>query len=144
MNKIQEIIKILIEKAGLNEPSVVVDDEHKRFSIFINEGPWFKSILPRFIDDLDHIVKLIARKRGVWPTHIDVNNYRREREKIISELAKAAARKAVAQKTAIDLPAMNAYERRIIHSELAARPDVTTKSYGEGKDRHVVVMPSDL
>jgi predicted RNA-binding protein Jag len=36
---------------------------------------------------------------------------------------------------------MNAYERRLIHAELAARPDVKTESLGEGRGRYVVVKP---
>ncbi len=72
---------------------------------------------------------------------MDINNYRRERERLISELAKAAARKALMNKQEVKLPAMNAYERRIIHLELASRPDVKTESYGEGRERYIVVKP---
>ena len=75
---------------------------------------------------------------------MDVNNYRRERERLIIELAQAAARKALASKSSVDLPVLNAYERRLVHVELATRPDIKTESVGEGKDRHVVVKPSGL
>ena len=76
---------------------------------------------------------------GIEPVVVDVNNYRRERERLIIELAKAAARRAIATKESVNLPAMNAYERRLIHAELSMRPDVATESVGEGKDRFVVV-----
>ena len=33
---------------------------------------------------------------------------------------------------------MNAYERRLVHTELATRPDVKTESIGEGSERHIV------
>ncbi|MDD5433753.1 MAG: hypothetical protein PHE77_03845, partial [Candidatus Pacebacteria bacterium] len=36
---------------------------------------------------------------------------------------------------------MNAFERRIIHTELAKRSDVTTESTGAGDNRKVVVRP---
>ncbi|MBI2506918.1 MAG: hypothetical protein HYW00_02165, partial [Candidatus Colwellbacteria bacterium] len=36
--------------------------------------------------------------------------------------------------------AMNAYERRLVHTELAMRPDVTTESVGT-ISRYVVVKP---
>jgi spoIIIJ-associated protein len=36
---------------------------------------------------------------------------------------------------------MSAYERRIIHLELAGRSDVTTESIGEEPERKVVIKP---
>ncbi|MST04322.1 MAG: hypothetical protein EXS49_02020, partial [Candidatus Pacebacteria bacterium] len=45
------------------------------------------------------------------------------------------------QKSEVRLPAMNAYERRIVHTELAVRPDVKTESSGEGRERCVVIRP---
>ena len=72
---------------------------------------------------------------------MDVNNYKKERERLITELAKAAARKVLAEKKDVELPVMNAYERRLVHVELAARPDVKTESVGEGTNRHIVVKP---
>ena len=70
---------------------------------------------------------------------VDINNYQAERERIIQELAKAAARKVIATKIELPLPAMNAYERRLIHTELATHPDIKTESDGVGRERHVVV-----
>ena len=72
---------------------------------------------------------------------VDVNNYKKERERLLTELAKAAARKVLAEKKDVELPVMNAYERRIVHVELATRPDVKTESVGEGSERHIVVKP---
>ena len=72
---------------------------------------------------------------------LDINNYRREREHLIGEIAKAAARKALMNKQDVELPIMNAYERRLVHMELASRPDVKTESIGEGAERRVVIKP---
>ena len=84
----------------------------------------------------------MAEKCGVAESvFIDVNNYRKEREKIIIELAKAAARKVAATQKEVSLPVMNAYERRLVHLELSSRPDVATESVGEAKERYVVVKP---
>ena len=84
----------------------------------------------------------MAKKRNPESVvFVDVNSYRKERENIILELARGAARKAAGTKTDITLPPMNAYERRLIHSELASRPDIKTESVGEGKERYVVVKP---
>lgn len=144
MDHLQEALKKILELVGFSDFTLTPDADNKRIAVFINEGPWLKKMLPRFVTDFDHLAKLIAKKQGMEMVFVDVNNYRRERERIIVELAKAAARKAMLEKSGVDLPAMNAYERRLIHTELATRPDVKTESMGEGRDRHVVVSPSGL
>lgn len=140
MEPIQRAIKTLIEKMGFSDSRVDLDAEGYRLGVFINEGDWLKEWLPKMINDLTQISRLIAKKADVLnAVYVDVNNYRKEREKIIVELAKAAARKVLMTKAEVKLPAMNAYERRLVHTELAARPDVKTESVGEKAERCVVV-----
>lgn len=118
------------------------DSEGNRISLFIDDREINSQSLPGFINAFDHVVKLMFKKISPEKTiFVDVNNYRHEREGLILELARGAARKAVGTKVEINLPAMNAYERRLIHAELASRPDVKTESVGEGKNRYVVVKP---
>jgi len=148
MNEIK-IIRItaekLLELTGLNDPSVNLDGESRRLSVFVNEGEWFtKNWLLRFLSDLERVLNLVAKKKGTESVFVDVNNYRKKREELIVELARAAARKAAMTKNGVELPVMNAYERRLVHTELAGRPDVATESTGENKDRRVVVKPTDL
>lgn len=140
MEELKATIKKILELAGLSESSVEIDQENKRVSIFIYEMD-LEGLMPRLIWDAEHLVNLIARRKGLENFIVDVNNYRKERERLIVELAKAAARKAMLKKEQIDLPAMNAFERRLVHVELASRPDVKTESAGDGKDRHVIVKP---
>ncbi len=135
-------VKSITELMGLNEPGVDFDAENRKVTIFANEGDWFKKHLPYLVADLERLVNLLAKKHGLEENiFIDINNYRKERENIIVELAKAAARKVLLSKEEVRLPAMNAYERRLVHMELASRPDVKSESAGEGRERHVVVKP---
>lgn len=126
---------------GFNDVSVDVEPEGRKLRIFINEGEWIKTWVPQLISDLEHLLRMAARKEEGDFVFVDVNNYRKERERLIVEIAKAAARKAMITKGAISLPAMNAYERRLVHTELATRPDVKTESEGIGHSRYVVVKP---
>lgn len=140
---VKNIIKKLLELGGFNDFSIDADIEGKRISIFIHDFD-IKDLLPKIILDFERIAKLALKK--IDPTSIDnlvldMNNYRREREHLIAELAKAAARKVLMNKQEVQLPAMNAYERRIVHMELASRPDVKTESAGLGQERHIVVKP---
>ncbi len=132
-------MKTLIEMIGLNESSIDFDFENRRLSIFVNEGEWFKEWTPRLISDLEHLVKLLAKRADHEGFFVDINNYRKERERLIVELAKAAARKVLTLKAEVRLPAMNAYERRLVHVELSVHPEVKTESVGEGIERCVIV-----
>ncbi len=138
---LQETIKELIEKMGFRDYSVSYDEDARRFSILIEDGKFLEKGLPNFIADLNYLVKLMTKKQDWAPVMLDVNNYRKKREELIVELAKAAARKVAATQAEIALPPMNAYERRLIHAELAERPDLKTESTGEGKERAVVIKP---
>ena len=138
---LQETIKELIEKMGFRDYSVSYDEDARRFSILIEDGKFLEKGLPNFIADLNYLVKLMTKKQDWAPVMLDVNNYRKKREELIVELAKAAARKVAATQAEIALPPMNAYERRLIHAELAERTDLKTESTGEGKERAVVIKP---
>ena len=126
---------------GLRGVVTDVDEETKKVSITADEEDWFTKLVPDFVKDFKYIVNILARKENQGLYFVDVNNYRKERERLILELAKAAAQKAITIKGEVRLPAMNAYERRLVHMELSMRPDVKTESIGEGHDRGVVIKP---
>lgn len=135
-------VKTLLEMLGLKEPSIDFNEENHKIIVFVNEGEWIKKHLPYLVADFERLANLLAKKHGIEENlFVDINNYRKERENIIVELAKAAARKVLITKEEVKLPAMNAYERRLIHMELATRPDVKSESMGEGKERYVIVKP---
>jgi predicted RNA-binding protein Jag len=136
----ESFLKTLVERMGFGDFKAEVDESHRSASIVIYEQlPGFREHIPLFVESLNHLSQILAQKRGEAAMFIDVNNYRKEREKLLSELARAAARKVVATKQAVSLPAMNSYERRLIHMELAGRPDVMTESEGAGRERYVTV-----
>ena len=57
-------------------------------------------------------------------------------------MAISAADDVALTKKEKQLPPMTAYERRIIHLELAsARPDVVTESIGQEPERRVAIKP---
>jgi spoIIIJ-associated protein len=136
----ESFLKTLVERMGFADFKTEVDEAHRSASIVIYDQPAaFQEHIPLFVESMNHLSQIISQKRGETPMFIDVNNYRKEREKLLSDLARAAARKVVATKEPVSLPAMNSYERRLIHMELAGRPDVLTESEGNGRERYVTV-----
>lgn len=140
MELLKQTIEQVLKSTGLDF-SVEADVEGKRISIFFLDEGIVDRFLPELMRDMDHLVRLMSKKMQLDRVVVDVNNYKKERERIITELAKAAARKALMEKKEITLPAMNAYERRLVHVELATRPDIKTESIGEGESRQVTVKP---
>lgn len=136
--QLEILIKNILEKSGLEEGSYY-DAERKHLSITCENSFLNEKNLPLFVSDVNHVIQLLAKKHGQPPIFVDVNNYQKKREGLIAELAKAAARKAISTKTEVALPPMNSYERRLVHVELAAHPDVKTESVGDDKKRCVVV-----
>lgn len=84
---------------------------------------------------------LKARGEGGIRLFLDVDGYKASRNQTIVELANRTAEQAIKIERNIHLDPMNAYERRIVHTTLQERVDVTTESTGEGEKRHVVVKP---
>lgn len=137
----QEIfIKKLLELMGFKDFRVEVEGEPERGLVFIYDEPaLIKENLPVLIQDFNQLIRLLAKRLNQPAVFFDVNNYRKEREGLIVELARAAAKKVLATGENISLPAMNSYERRLIHSALAVHPEVTTESVGVSRDRYVIV-----
>lgn len=93
---------------------------------------------------LQHIVNLIVAKReGQWTrVAVDVENYRGRREEQLREVAERAAKRVTQSGKIIQLEAMPAVERRIIHMILAENPKIRTQSVGVEPTRRVVILPA--
>lgn len=99
------------------------------------------------LDALQYLSNLACTKKNVngerMRDHvtIDIEGYRAKREDTLRALARRTA--ARVQKTGrnVTLEPMNAYERRVIHSEIQGIPGVSTNSIGSENNRRVVVFP---
>lgn len=139
MQRLKEVINQLMPMFGFREARVDFDEHNRRIAVFIDDEIITPKKVAEMIMPFNRIFGLIAKKFDEGPVVVDINNYQKEREKLIIELARAGAKKAVTTKSDVVLPPMNAYERRLVHTELAMRPDVKTESIGQGAARQVVV-----
>lgn len=92
---------------------------------------------------LQYLVRTIVshRLKLKVPLTIDVEGYRERRVESLQSLARHLADQVVSRREPLPLQPMTAYERRIIHLELADDPGVTTHSIGTGDGRRVVIEP---
>lgn len=96
-------------------------------------------------ENLQSIQMLLGglKLRGEWPIrlYLDIDGYKASRNQTLVDLANKTAEQAIKIERNIHLDPMPAYDRRIIHTTLQEREDVTTESTGAGEKRHVVVKP---
>ena len=136
-----KILKIF-DLVGFENVHTEVDDVQKRISISIRDKVISPSRLPELVSSLTHLIRQVVKHDDIRVL-VDVNDYRKERDALIAKIARAAAKKASVTKQSVPLPAMNAYERRIVHTELSMNPNIKTESEGETRERHVVITPAD-
>ena len=70
---------------------------------------------------------------------LDIEGYKLKREKTLRELAEKVAKTVIKTKKAIKLEPMQAYERKIIHSQLQNNDKIDTTSVGEEPHRRIVI-----
>lgn len=93
--------------------------------------------------EIQRVLQAILKRKfgGEFYLDLDINDYKKKKIAYLKELAKTTADQVALVKKEKELPPMPAFERRIIHLELAARSDVTTQSLGKEPDRRVVIKP---
>ena len=93
---------------------------------------------------LQHIVNLIVGRREGQHHRIaiDVENYRGRREQQLRDVADRAAKRVVQTGKIIQLEAMPAIERRVVHMALLENPRIRTQSVGVEPNRRIVVLPA--
>ena len=124
------------EESGIESNAVVVSvftPENARFIIGKN-GQNLKAF--------EHLVRaMLLKNKEIQNIVIDVNDYKKSRASFVVDLAKQAVSRVRNTQKAEVLTPMSAYERRIVHMELAAYPDVATESIGDEPLRRIVIKP---
>jgi len=85
---------------------------------------------------------ILSRKlKKIFYLNLDINDYKKKKIEYLKDMAKDVADQVAMTKEEKALSPMSAYERRVIHAELAQRTDVATESRGDSFDRHIVIKP---
>jgi spoIIIJ-associated protein len=95
------------------------------------------------IDAVQHLAQRIVFPEGPSSVRvvIDADGYRERRAATLCADAEEAAEEAVQSGRPVELEAMPASERRIVHEYLRERGGVETHSEGDEPERHLVVSP---
>lgn len=142
--KIKEIMEGICRFLELEQPRIETSDDGEtvRINIKIDGAGLLIGVGGERLRDLECLLKAAVHKfQPEKRVFLDINNYRHGREEYIKEMAKEIARKVKLTKQPQKIEELNAYERRLIHMELASHPDLTTESQGEEPNRILVVKP---
>jgi len=93
--------------------------------------------------EIQHLLRVLLRKNreNDFYLDVDINGYKEKKSEYLKEFAKSSADEASLTGKEKVLPPMPAYDRRIIHLELAKRSDIESDSVGEEPERRVVIKP---
>lgn len=93
--------------------------------------------------EIQRILRLVLNKKlqKIFYLNLDINDYKKKKTDYLKDLARAMADRVFLERQEKALPPMFAYERKIIHSELAKRTDISAESVGEGPERHIIIKP---
>lgn len=144
---IKEMAKKLLEKMGFKEAAVEIKKQENPLSLIVSVKVDDASQLigqsGSNLNDLQRILRLLIIKKDLEtpPFLLDINGYRVKREQFLKELSREIAEQVIRAKKSVMLQPMSSYERRIIHLELAGRPDVVTESVGEEPERRIIIRP---
>jgi len=144
IKKIEEEVREFFSKLGVDFKIEISRDE-KTFKINI-QAKDFQDLIGekgKTLLEIQHLLNAILKKkiREEFFIDLDIAGYKERKIKYLKELARSVADEVALTKKERILEPMPAYERRIIHLELASRPDVITESIGKEPKRRVVIKP---
>lgn len=143
LEKIKKITREFFEKTSfeveieflpVKEETLSVRIQTEEPQILIGEGG-------QTLAEIQHLLKVVLRKeiQDSFYIDLDINGYKEKKIDYLKELARNSADEVALSKKEKMLAPMPAYERRIIHLELAERSDVVSESIGKEPERSVVI-----
>lgn len=95
-------------------------------------------------DTLRSLQQLISttlknREAEVSRVNLDIAGYKKQRNERLVEKTADWVKQVRDSGEPLELPVMNAAERRVVHQAISDYSDVETHSEGEGRDRHIVL-----
>lgn len=143
---IKEITQDFFQKTGFEVEIEFLPQNDMTIPIHLKTDDYSSTLIGekgRTLVEIQHLLKVILKRRINKDFYIDldINNYKEKKIEYLKELARTMADEVALTKKEKVLPPMPAYERRIIHLELANRTDITSQSIDEEPERRIVIKP---
>lgn len=95
------------------------------------------------LDAIQYLVNIVGNRENTGFTKfvVDAGDYRQRRKEGLCRIAERAALRAIKTGKPVLLDAMSSTDRKVIHTFLQNRPDVSTTSEGVDPNRRVKILP---
>ena len=140
--RLEEILKNMFDITN-EQVSYTITKEGNQLNLVIkgDEGAQLIGYKGRTIEAFQSLLNSMLQREDeeYAKVFVEINDYKKKKEEKLRKLANKMAANCVKFRRPIKLEPMSAYERLIIHRELADRKDVETESIGEEPRRRVVI-----
>jgi spoIIIJ-associated protein len=149
IEKASEFLLGVLERMGISADIDIKDDGDK--TVLEIQTADTELVIGRrgvVIDALQHLVsKAVFKERGersekTKPLVVDAGGYRDKQIERLRSIAQKMGEKALETKQIVELQPMSPHDRRIVHMAIAEMPGLSSRSEGEGEDRHILVVPA--
>jgi spoIIIJ-associated protein len=146
--KASDFLLGMLERMGISA-DIDIKDDNDRTVLEIQTADTELVIGRRgvVIDALQHLVnKAVFKERGTEkgkPLVVDAGGFRDKQVERLRGIATKMAEKALLTKQIVELQPMSPHDRRIVHMAISEIPGLSTRSEGEGEDRHILLIPTE-
>jgi spoIIIJ-associated protein len=149
--KASEFLLGVLERMGISADIDIKDDADK--TVLEIQTKDTELVIGRrgvVMDALQHLVnKVVYRDRTgdrtgdrTKPLVVDAGGFRDKQVERLRGIAQKMGEKALQTKQIVELQPMTPHDRRIVHMAIAEIPGLSSRSEGEGEDRHILVVPA--
>ena len=146
--KASEFLLGMLERMGISADIDIKDDTDK--TVLEIQTQDTELVIGRrgvVIDALQHLVNKAVykerREEKTKPLVVDSGGFRDKQVERLRTLAQRMSEKALQTKQVVELQPMSAHDRRIVHMAISEIAGLTTRSEGEGEDRHICIVPAE-
>ena len=146
--KASEFLLGVLERMGITADIDIKDDSDK--TVLEIQTSDTEMVIGRrgvVIDALQHLTNKAVYKDRTGerskPLVVDAGGFRDKQVDRLRTLAQRMGEKALETKQIVPLQPMSPHDRRIVHMAIAEMKGLSSRSEGEGEDRHILVVPGD-
>ena len=146
--KASEFLLGVLERMGITADIDIKDDQDR--TVLEIQTSDTEMVIGRrgvVIDALQHLVnKAVYKDRTgdrAKPLVVDAGGFRDKQVERLRGIAQKMGEKALETKQIVPLQPMSPHDRRIVHMAIAEMKGLTSRSEGEGEDRHITIVPGD-
>ncbi|GIW68720.1 hypothetical protein D6792_01275 [Candidatus Parcubacteria bacterium] len=141
------IVRSMLEAAGFAPEEIVFEEEnlpHPVVAVHMSQAKMLIGPRGEHLKAFNALVRAVLERRFGREgrrVFVDVNRYHHQHLESLKAKVRIVAERVRSFSVEAELAPMGSYERMIIHAMFAQDPDITTESRGEGRARHVVLIP---